>query len=129
MRDDATYLGDILEACARIATYVAGQSLEAFLSDPLRQDALLYRLAVIGEAAGRLTKDLRATQPSIPWRKIVAMRNILVHDYAGADPRIAWKTATVYVPELVPVVEQMRTSLIRAAGLASDESSKDFAHV
>lgn len=111
MRDDDTYLSDILEASERIEAYLAGQPLEAFLQDRMRQDAVLYRLAVIGEAAARLSKALRDTQSSVPWRKLVAMRNILVHDYAGADPRIAWRTGTVHVPELVPVVRAMRQAL------------------
>ena len=122
MRGDAAYLLDILDAAARIDSNVSGQSLESFLSDPMRQDAVLYRLAVIGEAAGRLSKSLRDTQPSIPWRKIIAMRNILVHDYFGTDVEIAWRTATTHVPALATVVREMQRS-IPPEGSSEDPNS------
>jgi uncharacterized protein with HEPN domain len=107
MRGDPDYLHDILEAADSIASYIAGQSETSFSADLMRRDAVLYRLAVVGEAAGRLSKAARDARPDIPWKRIVAMRNILVHDYRGVDIVIAWDTATIHVPALVTVVRQM----------------------
>jgi uncharacterized protein with HEPN domain len=107
MRGDADYLHDIIEAADRVASYIVGQSEASFSEDLMRRDAVLYRLAVVGEAAGRLSKAARDARPDVPWNRIVAMRNILVHDYGGVDIVIAWDTATVHVPALVTVVRQM----------------------
>ena len=107
MRGDTDYLHDILDAADRVRAYLSSQSRESFRADLMRQDAVLYRLAVIGEAAGRLSKSARDARPDVPWRRIVAMRNILVHDYGGVDIDIAWDTATAHVPVLVTVVRQM----------------------
>jgi uncharacterized protein with HEPN domain len=107
MRREADYLHDILDAAQRIASYLTGQTAESFATDVMCQDAVLYRLAVIGEAAGRVSKASRDAQPAIPWMKVIGMRNILVHDYFGVDVDITWRTATTHVPELAEVVQRM----------------------
>lgn len=51
-------------------------------------DAALRNLAIIGEAANHLTPDFTAAHPEIPWKSIVGMRHILVHQYFDVDPSI-----------------------------------------
>jgi len=45
---------------------------------------------IIGEAAARLGREFHAAHPEVPWPKIVAMRNVLVHDYFGVDLNELW---------------------------------------
>ena len=45
-------------------------------------------MQIIGEAAARLDRDFHNAYPAIPWAAIVAMRNILVHDYLDIDSRL-----------------------------------------
>ena len=52
--EDLDRLEHILEAAERIATYAAPGE-EAFLADPMRQDAIIRNLEIIGEAAGRVS--------------------------------------------------------------------------
>jgi uncharacterized protein with HEPN domain len=42
---------------------------------------ILHSLNIIGEAASRLSKDLRDAHPEILWRRIVAFRHRIVHGY------------------------------------------------
>ena len=51
---------------------------------------VIYHLQVIGEAANNLSTGLVADHPEIPWRPIVAGRNILVHQYFGIDEGTVW---------------------------------------
>jgi len=44
-------------------------------------DAVFYNLVVIGEAVNALPREFIDTEPDIPWRDIVDMRNFLAHDY------------------------------------------------
>jgi uncharacterized protein with HEPN domain len=51
----------------------------------MMRSAVLQKLAIIGEAASRVSKDLRSRYDEVPWARIVAFRNILVHAYFGVD--------------------------------------------
>jgi uncharacterized protein with HEPN domain len=62
----------------------------AFASDEKTQDAVLRNLEVIGEAARALPEAIRDRAPNVEWRKIIAFRNVLVHEYFGVDLRIIW---------------------------------------
>jgi len=67
-RRDEDRLADILESIDRIRDYRdRGADAAVF-------DAILYRLLVLGEAAGSLSDETIATAPEIEWRAIVALR-------------------------------------------------------
>ena len=89
-RDSRQYLDDILEAIARIQSYVSDMDEGAFSADMKTQDAVLRNLGVIGEAVNRLPDDIEPAAPEVEWRKIRALRNILIHEYFGINLPIVW---------------------------------------
>ena len=100
MRSDEQFLADIIEAADAIARFVTDIDREAFLNDELRQSAVMQKIGVIGEAAGKISQNLRDQYPDVDWPKIVGMRNILVHSYFSVKLGIVWQTATQSVPDL-----------------------------
>ena len=64
------------------------------------RSAVIQKLSVIGEAATRISNDTKAKYPEVPWPKIVAFRNILVHAYFGIEWNVVWRAATRHCPEL-----------------------------
>ncbi len=82
------------------AGFIHGVDAERFLNDDLVRSAVLHKLAVIGEAAARVSMALRARFPETPWGDIVGFRNIVVHAYFAVDWRIVWQTATADAPQL-----------------------------
>lgn len=103
MKDDRAYLRHILDAIRDIEQY-AGGGRDAFMSDRMRQDALLRKLEGIGEAVPENAKQRR---PEIPWRQISGMRDRLTHDYFGVDLALVWATVEKDVPNLKAAVEQI----------------------
>lgn len=99
-RDPRVYLKDILEAIRRIGAYTEGMDLAAFAGSPMTVDAVIRNLEVIGEAAGRIPEEIRAGSPGIEWRKIIALRNVLAHEYFGVHTKIVWD---VVVDKLNPL--------------------------
>ena len=89
-RDVRLYLDDMLEAVTKIRDYTTGMDYDTFINDPKTQDAVVRNLEIIGEAAGRLPEDMRIAAPEIEWRKIVALRNILAHEYFGVSLPVVW---------------------------------------
>lgn len=98
-------LRDILNAARLIARYVQGVSKAEFAANIEKQDAVIRRIEIIGEATAHLTDETRATIPELPFRKMRGMRNIVAHDYANVDVTVVWDVATIHVPQLIPVLE------------------------
>ena len=107
-RDSRQYLEDIVEAIGRIRSYVAGLDETSFARDTRTQDAVLHNLGVIGEAVGRLPDTIDTSAPEVEWRKIRALRNILVHEYFGINLPIVWD---VVQNKLAPVEAACRRLL------------------
>jgi uncharacterized protein with HEPN domain len=89
-RNPGIYVEDILEAIRRIRTYTAGLDEAAFAASPITIDAVVRNLEIIGEAAARLPEDVRSVADGVEWRRIVALRNILAHEYFGVNTAILW---------------------------------------
>ncbi len=107
MHDDRVYLRHILDAIERIERYVQGVEQAEFEAEELLQDGVIRQLEIIGEAANRVSSDLKALYSEVPWRDIVDMRNKLIHDYFGVDVGLVWMTAKRDVSVLKHVVCEM----------------------
>jgi uncharacterized protein with HEPN domain len=66
---------------------------------------VLRNLEVIGETAKRLPEDIRHGVPTIEWRKIAGLRDIIAHGYFGVDHDILWNVVAEKVPELLREME------------------------
>jgi uncharacterized protein with HEPN domain len=100
MRRDDLYLNDIVEAADHIATFLGQTNFESFRQSELVRSAVVQKLAIIGEAAARISEEMKCRYPQIPWPQIVAFRNILIHAYFGIDWNEVWKAAQVDCPAL-----------------------------
>jgi uncharacterized protein with HEPN domain len=109
VRSDAERLRDILDAIGEIRKYSSG-GREAFEQDELIQVWIGHHLARLGEAAARLSPGLRRSG-SVPWRQIIGMRNIMVHEYFRIDPETVWTAVDVHLPSLETQVRAMLAEL------------------
>lgn len=64
--------------------------MNQFAADNKTIDAVLHNLAIIGEAASKLPPEVIESETTIEWRKIVAFRNIVIHEYFGVNRVIVW---------------------------------------
>jgi uncharacterized protein with HEPN domain len=76
---DRQALEDMLAAARKLRAYAEGTSREKLPTEPMRLDAVLYELVVLGEAARRLSQALRALHPAIPWHEIIGIRRVVTH--------------------------------------------------
>ena len=117
-RDPRLYLDDILEAIDKIRDYTSRMDYTAFSKDAKTQDAVIRNLEIIGEAAGRLQGAIRAESPDIEWRKIVGLRNILIHEYFGVSLPLIWD---VIQSKLDPLESSCRILLNQLSNTSEDK--------
>lgn len=94
-----------------ITRYCADATEEDFSQDMKLQDAVIRRFQIIGEAAGKVPDQIRMQYPDIPWKKIVAMRNLIIHDYANVNPNEIWQVIQADLPTLAQQLSLVREQL------------------
>jgi uncharacterized protein with HEPN domain len=99
---DHTRLSHMIEAAQEAAGYVENLSRDEFDSQRPIQHSVVRCIQVIGEAASRLSPELRNAHPDIPWQDIIGMRNRLVHAYFDLDLDLIWATASQELPAIIP---------------------------
>jgi uncharacterized protein with HEPN domain len=104
---DPAYLFDMLEASEKVQHYLKNKTYEDFFKDDMLQDAVERNLGIIGEAARRISEALKQEHPEIPWRKIIAQRNVLIHEYEDIDIGEIWEVASFHLPRLVDQIRPL----------------------
>ncbi|MCC4768166.1 DUF86 domain-containing protein [Methanosarcina sp. DH1] len=84
------YFEDILKSIEKIRRYLGNASFDEFLENEMLIDSVIRNLEIIGEAASRVPPETRVKYPEIEWKKVVSLRNILIHNYSGVDLEIVW---------------------------------------
>lgn len=106
-RDWRIRITDILDAINKIQRFVTGLSFAIFCADEKTVDAVVYNIAVIGEAARHIPAELETQNANIPWAVMRGMRNVVIHQYFGIDTAILWETVQQNLPPLVPLLQAL----------------------
>jgi len=108
---DKERLQHILDAITEIESYTNQAGFDDFAANSMMRFASIKQLEIIGEAANYVSDSLKTKFSEVPWRKIVGMRNILVHKYFGVDENVVWGIIKKDLPELKIQIERILSSL------------------
>jgi len=92
---------DMRTEAQRIIRFSLGKSRDDFLTDDMLLYAVLHAIEIIGEAANQISDESHNAYPDMPWRGMVGMRNLLIHDYHRISVDVIWQVTTVNIPELL----------------------------
>ncbi len=102
---DQVRLKHILDALQEAVDYVMDVEWTEFAAKRPLQHSVVRCIEIVGEASSRLSKELRESNPQIPWVDMIGMRNRIVHAYYEIDIDIIWKTAKEDLPNLLPKIK------------------------
>jgi uncharacterized protein with HEPN domain len=87
---NAAYLWDMLDSARKICDFTRGINIQEYLKDQMMQLAIERLIEIMGEAARRISDDFKESHPEIPWKNIIAQRNVLAHEYDNIRQELIW---------------------------------------
>ncbi|PWB82815.1 MAG: hypothetical protein C3F11_09905 [Methylocystaceae bacterium] len=93
-------LHDILEAIERVESVTSGKTLAEFEASWQLRYIVQRAIEIISEASRRIPAELQAAHPEIPWRKVMAIGNVLRHEYHGLSDKVIWGVVIDELPKL-----------------------------
>ena len=111
MNPDLNRLEHMIDACNKIIQFTA-VDYSVYENSEEKQAAVARYFEILGEAANKISDDLKKQHPNIPWRVATCLRNILIHDYVKVDYSELWKTAKEDIPSMLPELQSIFSSLL-----------------
>lgn len=116
---DFVRLQHILEAINYTETFLQGKNKEDFFNEPIIRFAIERQLEIIGEAANHLSENILLHSSNTDWRKIIAFRNFIVHEYFGrsaetVDLELVWDIVQTKLPALKVEIVSMISNIDEA---------------
>jgi len=108
---DIKRVKDILQSINILEGYIKELDLPTFAKNEMMQSACIRHLEIIGEASSKTSKELKNDYPEIPWREIIALRNMVVHEYFRVDVAEIWTTIQQDLPSLKEQVQLILENL------------------
>ena len=105
------FLDDMLAAMEKAQQFVRGMDYDGFAASELHQSAVVRQLEIVGEAAKRISPEIRERFAHVPWKAMAGMRDKLAHDYVSVDLEVVWRTVNDFVPDAQQALQQVRKEL------------------
>lgn len=106
---DLNRIQHIVESISNIETFLEGIDLKSFTENLEKRAAVERMLEIIGEATNHISEEiLYKKEHSSPWRKIIATRNMIVHEYFRVDYEVLFDIVT---NEIIPLKQEIQTIL------------------
>ena len=104
---DRVHLLRMRDAAQYAQQFAAGREIEELNSDIQFRMALVKAVELVGESARRTSDELRAQHPQVPWKKMIGMRNVLVHNYWAIEQDEFWDAVQNHIPPLIAELERL----------------------
>ena len=102
---------DALNACRAIESFVAGRTFSDYERNPMLRSAVERQFEIVGESLRLAETDTPELSSWIPdVRRIVGLRNRLIHGYDSVDDELLWQTIHGHVPALAQRLDELLKS-------------------
>ena len=105
------YIGDIIENIKLAEKIIKDIDYSMFIADKTKNYAVVRCIEIIGEAVKNIPEDVRLKYPSVPWKDMAGMRDVVIRFYMGVDFKIVWDVVIKRYPVLLPTIEKIYNEL------------------
>jgi uncharacterized protein with HEPN domain len=105
--DDLIRIKHMLDAAKEVVSFVKDKSRTDLDKDHMLVLSLVKEIEIIGEAATKISDNMKTKYFDIPWLDIIGMRNHLIHAYFDVDIDVVWNTVTHDLPFLIAKLEKI----------------------
>jgi uncharacterized protein with HEPN domain len=98
------------DAAEEAISFAKDRSMEELYRDRMLLLSLVKELEIIGEAAGRVSEELKTEFPYVPWETAAGMRNRLIHAYFDISADVVWVTVKEDLPALIQTLDELLES-------------------
>ena len=106
-KKDIVYILHIRDAIDLILEYTKDLNRKDFNSKQIIQDAVIRRIAIIGEAVKNISMNFREKYSEIAWKKIAGIRDKVIHGYFNVDIVRVWTVIIKDIPVLKKRIEEI----------------------
>jgi uncharacterized protein with HEPN domain len=99
-KDNVVYLRHILDAINAVEDYTKGITVDDFIRNSMVHDAVIRQIDIIGEAARSISEEFQEQHPSLPWSRMIGIRNKIIHGYFNINMGVVWDTVKEDLPLL-----------------------------
>jgi len=106
-KDPLVFVEHILQQINDVKEFAKGLSRENLEKDIKTQKAIVRSIEIMGEAVRNLSKKFREEHPEVEWKKMVGMRDMIVHEYFELNLGYVWDVIRKDLPVLKKQVEKI----------------------
>ncbi len=110
---DFVRIRHMLDACREALGFARGKSRSDLDKDRMLVLSLVKEVEIIGEAASKVSPEIKSIYPGIPWSDMAFMRNRLIHAYFDVDLDVVWETLQKDLPDLMRKLEDINPSSLQ----------------
>ncbi len=110
-RNEKVILLDIILNIRHVLDFTSHIDFATFETDIKTNYAVDRCFEIIGEATRQLPDEFMIQHQNIEWQKMIAFRNVLIHEYFRVERQIQWNIIKQNLPQLLEKLQNLLTLL------------------
>lgn len=107
--EDRIRIQHMIDAAEEALSFVSGIDKSKFTEKRILILSVIKDVEIVGEAASKISEQIKLKYSEIPWKDIIGMRNRLIHGYFDVNINLVWNTTKYNLPPLINSLKQILT--------------------